>query len=450
MNSVARLRAWLVPPDDVEHAVAIRPIVRAGLIVIFVAFVIGGGWLVLAPLSGAVVAAGFVKVDMNRKTIQHQEGGIVKQILVRDGDRVKQGQTLLVLDDVRSDAGLDLLRSQNDSERARNARLVAERSLSPRLDFPAELANRRQEPRVRDILQREQGLFDARKQTLDSQIALLRTQIRQALEEAAAWSEQVRAEETALRLQRDELVANEGLVAQGFIQRTRILGLQRSVAEYEARLGEHRANLAAARQKATDFELRILQLRNQFSQQAADDLKESTNRLAEVEERLRPSRDAVERQNVVAPVAGEVVDLKVTSVGGVVGPRDAILDIVPDHGKLIVEARIRTEDINNVHLGSEADVRLTAFKYRTTPLVSAKVTYVSADRLVDKSLGAAGAAPYYAVWLDVSPESLKSAGNLEMQAGMPAEVFIRTVERPALLYLLEPITSFLRRAAREP
>ncbi|MBL8488132.1 MAG: HlyD family type I secretion periplasmic adaptor subunit [Rhodocyclaceae bacterium] len=449
MSAATRLKSWLLPPEDVGQAVAMRPIVRTGMLVIFVAFVLGGGWLALAPLAGAVVAPGFVKVDMNRKTVQHQEGGIVKQILVRDGERVREGQTLLILDDVRSDAGLDLLRNQHDSERARHARLLAERALASRLEFPQDLATRG-EGRVREILQRERGLFEARKLTLDSQIALLHAQIRQSGNEAAAWAEQVRAEETAVRLQREELAANEGLVTQGFVQKTRILGLQRAVAEYEARLGEHRANLASARQKATDFELRILQLRNQFSQQAADDLKESTNRLAEVEERLRPSRDAVERQNVVAPVAGEVVDLKITSVGGVVGPREPIMDIVPRNGKLIVEARIRTEDVNYVHVGSEADIRLTAFKYRTTPLVTARVTYVSADRLVDKSLGPAGAMPYYAVYLDVAPGSLRDAGNLEMQAGMPAEVFIRTVERPAMQYLLEPITSYLRRAAREP
>lgn len=450
MSAGARLRDWLLPPVDAGEAVDIRPIIRSGLGIIFVAFVLGGLWLVLAPLSGAVVAGGFVKVDMNRKTVQHQEGGIVKAILVREGDVVKDGQPLLLLDDVRSDAGLDLLRSQRDSERARHARLTAERALAARVAFPADLAARAGEVRVKEFLHREAGLFEARRQTLESQVALLRTQIRQAREEAAAWAEQVAAEEVAVRLQREELVANEGLVAQGYIQRTRILGLQRAVAEYEARLGEHRANLAAARQKATDFDLRILQLRNQFSQQAADDLKESSNRLAEVEERLRPSEDAVQRQSVLAPVGGEVVDLRVTSVGGVVGPRDPILDILPREGKLIIEARIRPEDINYVRAGGEADVRLTAFKYRTTPLVDARVTYVSADRLVDKSLGPAGAAPYYVVYLDVSADSLRAAGDLRLQAGMPAEVFIRTSERSALQYLLEPVTAYLRRAFREP
>src|SRR5690606_13800003 len=242
-------------------------------------------------------------------------------------------------------------------------------------------------------------------------------------------------------LQREELAVNRKLQRQGFVQKTRVMTLQRAVAEYEARHGEHRAELSQARQRASELELRILALRNQYAQAAADELKATTSRLFDLEERIRPSRDAAERQTIVAPVAGEVVGLRVFSPGAVVGPREVLLEIVPEEKRLILEGRIRPEDVNHVRAGAEADVRLTAYKQRTTPLVEGRVSYVSPDRLVDEQTGA----PYYAVHVDVSPEGLKKAGSLRLQAGMPAELYVRTDERTALDYLLAPVTEALRR-----
>ncbi len=444
---LARLKSVFLPVIDVEKAEDATGIIRAGLLVIAVAFVGVGGWLAFAPLSGAVIAEGAVKVDMNRKTLQHQEGGIVKEIRVRDGDRVRQGQVLIVLDDVRVDATLDLLKTQLDSERARNARLAADRVLAEKLVFPQDLAARAaRETKVAEVLQREETLFKARRQTLREQARLLELQRKQTEDESAALRKQVAAEERALQLQRDELEANRALRDKGFVGDVRVKTVDRATADYEARLGEHMAELAKSRQKSSELALRVKTLENQFMQASADELKESANKLFDLEERLRPSKDAAERQNIVAPIAGDVVDLKVTSVGAVIGPRDPLLDIVPNDSKLIVEGRIRTEDINYVRIGGDADVRLTAFKARTTPIVEGKVVYVSADRLVDRATNL----PYYAVHIDVSLQSLKEAGDLRLQAGMPAELFIRTAERTGLQYLLDPVTAFIRRSFREP
>ncbi|WP_165904721.1 HlyD family type I secretion periplasmic adaptor subunit [Sulfurisoma sediminicola] len=441
----------MLPAVKVETADDPRRLIIAGLIVLGLTFGIGGIWMVFAPISGAVVANGLIKIDMNRRSVQHQEGGIVKQVLVRDGERVRQGQTLIVVEDVRVDASFDLMRSQHAAERARQARLLAERALARKVDFPPDLVARVSDARIKEILAREAGLFEARLENLEGQIRLLGAQVRQARDEAQGFAEQLRAEREALAFQKDELAANEDLLAKGYVQKTRVTTLQRAVSAYEAQIGEHAAKLAEARQKGTEYELRIIQAKHQFSQNAADELKDNTSRLAELEERLRPAEDAMKRQNVVAPVDGEVVDLRVTSAGTVLAPRDLVLDIVPKESKLIVEARIRPEDINSVRIGSDADVRLTSFKARLTPVVQGKVTYVSADRLTEKGgiAGPAGA-PYYAVYLDVTGESLRAAGNLSLQAGMPAEVFIRTVERTPLQYLLEPITAYVSRAFREP
>lgn len=427
--------------DDARRAI------RVGLAVIVLGFVIGGGWLALAPIAGAVIAQGAVKVDMNRKTVQHQEGGIVKEILVRDGERVAQGQPLLVLGDVRVDAAYESLRTQRDSELARQARLAADRSLAPKFAFPEELLARAgSDPRVAEVLVREEALFAARRQTLAEQTRLIEQQAQQADEEAVALRRQIAAESRALGLQREELDANRRLMAQGFVGAMRVKTVDRAAADYEARISERQAELAKARQRGSELALRVKTLENQFMQAAADELKESGNKLFDLDERLRPTKDAAERQRIAAPIAGEVVDLKFTSLGAVVGPRDAILDLVPLDGKLIMEGRIRPEEINHVAVGSTADVRLTAFKSRLTPVVAGRVVYVSADRLVERTSGT----PYYTVHVDVAPEELQKAGNLRLQAGMPVEVLIKTAERTALQYLLDPVTAFVGRSLREP
>jgi len=399
---------------------------------------------VLAPLSGAIVAPAFVKVDLNRKVVQHQEGGIVREIRVRDGDMVKQGQPLVVLEDVKVDSTLDLLSIQLIAERAKETRLGAEAAFAPKPVFPAAIVRREREPRVAEILERERALFQSRRSSVDSQVAALRAQIGETQAEAAALAAQLAAEERAIALQKEELTANEELLRQNYVQKIRVLTLQRAVAEYEVKHGEHRAELARSRQKASELELRIITARNSYKQNAVDELKDTTAHIFDLEERLRPSRDAAQRQQVLAPIAGEVVGLRVFTPGAVVGPRDVLMEIVPAEKILILEARIRPEDINHVAKGTLADVRLTAYKQRTTPLVNGRVSYVSGDRLMDSENKNA---PYYVAQIEVAPGSL---GDLRMQAGMPAEVFIRTDSRTALDYLLAPVTAYLRRAMREP
>lgn len=436
----------MLPPASIASDDA-RRCVRSGLLAIFIGFVVCGGWIALAPIAGAVIAQGSVKVDMNRKTIQHQEGGIVKEILVRDGERVRQGQPLLLLGDVRVDAAYDSLRTQCDSELARHARLTADRILASGISFPDELQARGStDPKVAEVIQREEALFVARRQTLSEQKRLIEQQVKESEEESAALRRQIGAATRGLALQRDELDANRRLMAQGFVGAMRVKAVDRAAADYEAKIGEHQAELAKAKQRSSDLALRARTLENQFMQAAADELKESSNKLFDLEERLRPSRDAAERQRIVAPIAGEVVDLKVSTPGAVVGPRDILLDIVPTDGKLIMEGRIRPEDINAVAVGSSADVRLTSFRSRLTPVIEGRVIYVSADRLVERSTGT----PYYTVHVDVDPEQLRLAGNLRLQAGMPVELLLKTSERTTLQYLLDPILAFTSKSLREP
>lgn len=441
-----RMLGWLLPPVDVATAADASRHARAGSIAVGVLLAGTVTFLALAPLSGAVVAPGVVKVDLERRVVQHREGGIVGQILVRNGDRVRTGQTLMVIDDVQVDAGADLVRTQLDAELARSARLDAERHWAGSITFPPALTTRVREPKVRELLERERALLRARHASVADQERLLRQQIAETRTEIVAWGVQRKAAESALRLQREELAQGANLVRQGFVSRTRVIDLERSVADYESRHGENQAELARARQRIAELELRRIGLRNEAMAQAATDLKESTTRIYDLQERLRPTLDAAQRRSVVAPVGGEVMHMRVTNAGTIVGPRDPLLEIVPDDPDLIVEAQARPEDINGVREGATADVRLTAFKRRTTPVVEGRVIYVAADSVQDRP----DLPPQYLFHVRVDSAALRGAGDLSLRAGMPAEVYVRTEARTPLQYLLDPVTGYLSRAMREP
>jgi membrane fusion protein, epimerase transport system len=425
-------------PDP--HKVAI-----AGAIVLATACGGFAAWGVLAPLSGAVIANGMITVDSNRKVVQHLEGGIVKEIRVRDGDRVAEGQTLIVLQDASVSASVDVLKMQLYGELAKAARVKAERDDRSSIEFPSELTARSTSPKVAEILHSEMHLFEVRRKSLDEQIRSLHGQIEEARKEVAGVTDQIESEMRAVDFLKEELAANEGLYNDKFISKARILTLKRELAQTEALRSEHVADVAKAKQKISELELRVLNLRVNRVQTAADDLETTTRKIVDLQDRIRPSQDAMQRQNVVAPVAGEVVNLKVHTIGGTLGPREPLLDIVPANNLLIVEARVGIDDIDEVHADMPADIRLTPYSQRSTPLFRGTVTYVSADRLTDEATHT----PYYLAHVTVDPESLKSAQHVHLHPGMPAEVFIRTRDRTALEYLLEPMTNTLRRAARE-
>jgi len=394
---------------------------------------LAGAWSVTAPLSGAVIAPAQVKVELNRKTVQHQEGGIVREILVRDGQKVRAGEPLVVVGDVRSDSTLKLLQDQLAAEKIREARAAAEAALAEHFDAPAR--------------SRERALFVTRRRILDEQIASLQAQIREAESQATALQGQIEATEMSARLSAEELRMNEELARQGFVHRTRILGLQRTEADYRARVGEYSSELAAARQRIADLRARIAQARNVYQSQAADELRDSSDKVRDLEERLRPSQDQVERQIVRSPVDGEVMALRVTALGAVIGPREPILDVVPGQEKLVVEARIRPQDIDYVRKDARAEVRLVnAFDSRSAPLLPGKVAFVSADRVK----AADSPDSWFVATVELDAADVARYPGLRLQAGMPAELYVTTPARTLVAYLARPLEVFASRALREP
>lgn len=441
IDAPVTLAAWLVnsPPGD-EQVLGLRRLRRQLVAPLLGVAALVALWCAWAPLAGAVVASGQVQAALGRKVVQHQEGGIVRSLLVRQGQAVKRGDPLLVVGDVRSDAALDMLRKQADAERLRSERSRAELNLAPGVVWPAELAA------APEMLDRERQLFDSRRRTLDEQLAAMQAQAQQARTQIAALGAQLLASQRSAQLARDELGINAELVASGFVSKARLLALERGVADTAMRAEASRSQIAEAQQQVSALVNAMAQARGAYQQRAADELKEATARLRELEDRLRPSQDQFDRQTVRAPVDGTVMALRVGAVGTAVGPREPLLEIAPSQERLVVEVRIDPHDIEHVRLGDAAEVRLSAFEARSTPLLPAVVASVSPDAVTESG----GKQPWYAAQVEVKADALAAHPQLRLQAGMPAEVFVTTPPRSLLRYLLEPLGVFGRRAMREP
>ena len=416
----------------------------AGVLVLGLAPVLS--WMAFAPLASAVVASAYVKVDLDRRPVQHADGGTVREVLVRDGQRVKKGDPLLVLGDVTVEADVNRLDYRVMVERASLVRLEAEQVGAAALVFPPEvLAAGNSDKRVAEQLTKERALFAARRDALVGQVGLLRNQQTKIAQELTALNAQIREANESLRLQKEEIETNRRLLKDGYISATRITQLEAVIADYRVKLEERRSELAKAEQRKVDADIRIKLLESDYRQQASDQLKVSAARLTEIQQEQRKTTDAAKRQVIVAPADGDILNLRFTAPGGVVSPREPIADIVPADTRLVLEARLRPEDVSRVHIGQTSRIRFTAYTYRTTHLVEGLVIYVSPDRLVDRNTGA----PYYVAQIEADAASLAKTTEVKMLAGMPAEVYLQGEERTPLQYLLEPLLQVARHAARE-
>lgn len=419
-----------------------KRLIRVGQLIIAIAFVGLGIWLALAPLQGAVIMMAQAKVDANRKAVQHNEGGIVNEIFVRDGDIVAEGQPLIVLRDAQAEALYSVTHTALDAELARHARLEAEMTGStPK--FPQALLQRKDEPVAAEMMRREQALFEERRRALAAQIALLENQAKSVGDEVEALKAQMAAERMGAAAAEEEMVSLTSLKDQKFVANTRLLTQKRVISDYRSREEERRSEIAHAQSQREELRLRAVTLRSDLVRQAAEEAKASTTRIMELQDRLRPASDLLQRLTIRAPVAGRVLNLAVHTAGGTIAPRATLMEIVPDTGPLVLEGRVHVDSIKELHVGQAADIRLTALPQRTTPLLPGKVSYISPDALTVED-----GATFYLVQL--VPDSAEARSPLaDLQPGMAAEVFIRTKPRTALEYLLEPVTDTMMRAFRE-
>ncbi len=415
---------------------------RAGARVLAIALIVGGGWATLMPLSGAVVIPGTVVAESKVKKIQHQTGGIIASIAVTDGMRVREGDILVRLDDTQVRANFQVVTQQLDEIRARIARLTAERDgqALPGKEDTGDRTDGRDHPAAA-----ETSLFRARSDARRSQRELLRTRIAQLNEEIAGMEAQIRSKQTQADLIAQELAGVQQLWEKRLTPLTRLTSLQREAARLDGEKAQLLSNIAETRSKISEADLQLVKLDQDFKADVIKDLREAQDKEAELVERVVAAKDQLAHIALRAPVNGIVHELAVHTIGGVITPAEVVMVIVPDSDELQIDAHLPPDQIDQVHKGQDAQVRFPAFNQRTTPELTGAVVHVSPDITRDQP----SSPGYYTVRVSLPGKEYARLGDLQLVAGMPAELFIQTGTRTMISYLFAPITEQFQRMFRE-
>jgi HlyD family type I secretion membrane fusion protein len=420
------------------------PVIRLGLLVILIGFVGFLAWAALAPLDAGVTASGTVTVESKRKTIQHLNGGIVQEILVKDGDVVRKDQVLIRLDPTQIEAQRQITRNQLVIAKAIQARLLAERMGEDNPSFDDSIFNPKDEPIVREAITTQMALFRSRRQTLMGQLSILDTSIRGLEQQIEGLQALERGKAEQEKLLRDEAQSLRALLEKGYVPRNRIFELERAIADISSRRSGDLADIGRAQAALNELRLKKLQLQKEYHKEVESQLTDAQRDVASLRERLVALDDELSRVEIRSPADGIVVGLNVHTIGGVIRAGEPILDLVPEGDPLIIEARIKPHLIEKVAVDLSALVRFVALD-SLNPVVNGKVIGVSADVLTDKVTGE----PYYVARIMVPQEEMLKLKYERINPGMPVDVVIKTGERSLLEYLLRPLLSHLFLALRE-
>lgn len=405
-----------------------------------------GGWMATTSVAGAVVASGFVSVAGGSKQIQHAEGGIVKEILVRDGDKVKAGDVLVRLDSVVVQSELSIITSQLRDAVARQARLHAESVQSSSLVLPALVADWPPDPELSALLGDQARLYQSRKASLAGQRDQLQQQIVQRNEQISG----LLVQQAAITRQADLLASDEvrlqSLLQRGLMESSRVSDIKRSRAEIDGELGQIIATIAATRASVAELELGRDQLTENFQSQVLQELADVSQVTQELLQRKAAASDRLQRLDIRAPVDGVVYQSAVQTIGGVVAAGETIMQVVPGGDQLTLEVRLSPLDVDKVYVGQDVAARFSGLDARTTPELTAKVSSIAPDLTRDPNSGA----QFYEVRVSVGPdEPAKLPDNTSLMPGMPTDVYIHTGDRTVLSYLFSPLFDQMSRALRE-
>lgn len=434
-----------IPSTDnfAELTTSDRKIRRLGFVIVVLTFGVFGTWAAFAPLDGAAYAPGVVTVQAYRKTVQHLEGGIVKEVLVHDGDTVKQDDPLIILDDTPLRFEYQMTRGQLIAAKAMEARLVAERDNLPEIAFaPLATADIQRGGEAR---QGEIRVFNAQRGSRLGQIAVLQERIDQLNEQINGTQAIIGAKGHLDRSYSGEIVELTDLLAQGFVDKQRLLEQERKRQLLRSEVVEHRSAITTSRLQINETRLQILQIDKDFNAEVVKQLAEVQSKIYDLQERASALEDRLGHSVIRAPEAGMVIGMTVHTIGGVVRPATPLLDIVPSVSGLVIEAQVAPVDIDRVAIGRRADIRFGAFNSATTPVIEGEVSSVSADRLINEKTGTG----YYLARVKVTKAGEHTLGERKLLPGMPADVLIITGQRTLLHYLMQPARNALSQSMIE-
>lgn len=429
------------PPSDAGRAA------RIGLWALLIG--LGGFllWAVFAPIDEGVPAQGTVTIATKSKLVQHLTGGVVKAVLVREGEVVQQGQSLIELDDEQARANYESIRQRYLSLRAVQGRLLAEQSGAGQIEFHPDLLQASSDPLIAAQMRTQQQLFRTRKAALQADLRALEESIRGQEGSMESFREMLVSRRLQLSLLQDELGHTRGLVDDGYAPRNRQLELQRSVADVAAGIADLNGNMVRAQRSVAEMRERMQARREQYRTEVESQLTDVTRDALSDAQRLQAAEADLERMTIRAPIAGQVIGLAVHGTGGIVQSGQHLMEIVPEGEPLLLEVHIDPHLIDRVHPGLLTDLRFSAFAHSPQLVVEGKVVSVSRDLLTDQR--GAMAAPYYLARVAVTPEGMATLGQRQLKPGMSAEVIILTGERSMLTYLLSPLNRRLAASMTE-
>ena len=425
---------------------SIRRHIFAGVVIVAFLAIGVGGWASTAEISGALIAQGSIVVDSNVKKVQHPTGGVVGELRVRDGDRVKAGDILIRLDETVTRANLAIVTKGLTELYARKARLAAERDGAETLETPKQLAASANDLDVKEALTSERKLFELRRKTRLGQKDQLQQRVKQLQEQIAGLTAQQDAKSKEMALIEQELGGVRDLWAKNLVQINRLTSLEREEARLHGERGQLIAGAAEAKGKITETELQILQVDQELSSDVAKELREIDSKIGEYVERKVTAEDQLKRTDIRAPQNGVVFQSTANTVGGVITTGDPVMLIVPETDTLLVEVKVDPKDIDQVKLGQPVVLRFSAFNQRTTPELNGTVARVAADTTNDQRTGQS----YYIVRISMTAEEIERLGDaVKLAPGMPVEAFIQTGDRTMMSYFIKPLHDQLMRSFRE-
>ena len=442
IDPAAKAASQIIEPEAIVDGPQSLPdanygkVLKLGLVILLLGF--GGfmAWAILAPLDEGIPAPGVISVESKRKRIDHLSGGIVEKLLVREGQQVRAGDTLLMLNDAQAKASLNAAEGQWQIAVATLARLEAERTSAAAIQFPTELTSKTDDAGMTHLLRAQQELLRSRRGALQGELAIIRESVRGLEIQVSSLDALVVGRQKQIKLFEEQLAALQKLFAQNFVSRVQLIEIERQLAEVQTKQSEDFSNIAAVKARLAEFRMRGAQREVEYRREVETQLAETQKEASVARERLVASKDIFERLVIKAPVSGAVVDLAFHTLGGVIKPGDKIMEIVPEGDAMIVEGQVPPQYIDRVKVGLPADIHFDAYLNQVKqPVIAGKVATVSADVLTDSRTGG----QYYTIRVSVTGGELKKLGEFKIQPGMQTTVMVKTGERSMMAYLLRPL-----------
>jgi HlyD family secretion protein len=424
---------------------SMRRTLLVGYLSVFLALGVCGGWAALASINGAVIAGATIVVESYSKKVQHKEGGIVSRIMVKDGDRVTEGQDLVVLDPTDAKAELGITVTMLDELLVKKARLEAQRDGTSGIALPPNLTARSGEAQLTQIIAGQARLLSSTLESVDSKAKQLHQQIGQLKEQISGLDAQLSSNKNQTALIAEELGSLKKLQSSGLVPNSRVLAVEREAAQLEGQFGELLSKKASANSQIGEVELRLLQLDEDLRTEVLTELRDTESKIAELNERRVSLSSRLARTSIKSPITGTIYQLAIHTEGGVIGAGETLMLIVPEGDDLVLQAMVLPNDIDQVAVGQQAQIRFPAFNARLTPEIFGEVQQVAADTTRANE----NSPPSYAVRIIISAKEIKKLGDNRLKPGMTAEAFIQTSARSPLSYLLKPLTDQFAHAMRE-